>query len=204
MVELHFSLRQGQPRWPPQESSRRGHLICLMLLCASCQLHWKNSTIYVFTSKDHFKIMGTKHFIPAATSTTVIRKGLRIIRTRCEDSSKWISNVGGNQRNALVLEALCNWPEQNFWYIGGRGGEKREEGKKEGRRRDREGERERERKEKVFLSCKLQKTLWKEGPANIESYFVHLLLRFGSDFPYIVKITVEIIIVKYTFKVNIQ
>lgn len=52
--------------------------------------------------------MGTKHFIPGATSAAVIRKGLRIIRTRCEDSSKWISNVGGNQRNALVLEALCN------------------------------------------------------------------------------------------------
>lgn len=111
--------------------------VFLVLLSASCQLHWKNSAFYIFTSKDHFKITGTKHFIPAATSTTVIRTGSRIIRMRCEDSSKWISDVDGNQRNALVLEALCNWPEQNFWYTGGvGGGETREGGKKEGRERE--------------------------------------------------------------------
>lgn len=75
--------------------------VFLVLLCASCQLHWKNSAFCVFTSKDHFKILGTKHLIPAATDTTVTRKRLRIIRTRCEDSAKWISKVDGNQKKCF-------------------------------------------------------------------------------------------------------
>jgi len=73
-------------------------------------VHRASSTgkIPLFTAKDHFNIIGTKHFIPAATSTAIIRKGLGIIRTGCKDSSKQISNVGGNQRNDLVLEGLRN------------------------------------------------------------------------------------------------
>lgn len=172
--------------------------VFLVLLCASCQLHWEYSIFYIFTSKDHFKILGTKHLIPAATSTVVTRKELRIIRIRCEDSSKWISNVNGNQRIFLVLEALCNWPMQNFWYIQADEGRREEREKKEGR--EREGER--KWKEKLFMSCKPQKTFWKEGAANMDSYLFALVLKFGSDFLYIVKIIIEIITEIYKFKIN--
>lgn len=80
-------------------------------LSSQCfSVHPASSTgkIPLFTSKDCFNTIGTKHFIPAATSTAIIRKGLGILRTGCEDSSKWISNVGGNQRNYFVLEGLHN------------------------------------------------------------------------------------------------
>lgn len=64
--------------------------------------------IPLFTSKDYFNIIATKHSIPASTSSAIVRKGLGITRTECEVSSKWINNVGDNQRNYLVLEGLCN------------------------------------------------------------------------------------------------
>lgn len=39
--------------------------------------------IQLFTSKDHFNVIGTKHFILDATSTVLVRKGLEITRTGC-------------------------------------------------------------------------------------------------------------------------
>jgi len=64
--------------------------------------------IALFTYKDHFSIIGAKHFIPLSTSATIIRKEWEIVEAGHKDSSKQVSNVGGNQRNYLVLEGLLS------------------------------------------------------------------------------------------------